>query len=307
MPTPTPSNTLIDFVRESVAGVGEPTFRFAGWPHGVSRVWEVSWTADAEPRRVYLKQHTQPQKFLRELHAYRTLLPAVRQLLPSEMRADAAANIAELLAESAPLGALLLAACPGDVAERVALNATDELEVHRRAGAFSRALHTAPHDNDDPLPLQDALRQRLHSWIEQGRDVLTADDRLWAAEHFDAGSWLGTPARVPCHRDYQPRNWIVAGSGAALQWHCIDFEHTRADWWMFDLVKLWDDAWDRRPELEAAFFAGYGRELTVTEEEQLLRTAVFHGVSTTVWGTQHRDRKYEDHGRRVLARLRQLL
>ncbi|MEM7165039.1 MAG: aminoglycoside phosphotransferase family protein [Planctomycetota bacterium] len=295
--TPHPSPEITAFASELLQHA-DLTFRFCGWPHAVSRVWEVTSTQ----QRCFLKQHSQPRKFVSELNCYQEILPALQRNCP-----ELGSCTPQLIGASAPLATLVIAACDGDVVATQTLADGDELECHRRAGAFCQAFHSLPHDDADPLPLADALMQRLNSWLEQGRDVIAPADRLWAAEQFDAASWAHSTARVFCHRDYQPRNWLVAGSGDALQWHCIDFEHTLPDCWLFDCIKLWDRSWRDKPDLRDAFFDGYGRALTAQEDEALLRLGILHAVSTLTWGHLHRDVEFERHGRSVFERLYRIL
>lgn len=76
-----------------------------------------------------------------------------------------------------------------------------------------------------------------------------------------------------------PRNWMVDDAGAI---RLIDFGHTREDFWILDVDKLWSDQW---AVLEASSALG--------------------AVSTIVWSREHGDRGDEAFGRRHLARLRQ--
>jgi Ser/Thr protein kinase RdoA (MazF antagonist) len=77
---------------------------------------------------------------------------------------------------------------------------------------------------------------------------------------------LGTvPLRVPCHRDYTPRNRLVSTDGV----HMIDFELSRADVWVNDLTRLESGPWRARPDLRAAFLSGYGREPGPADEAAL--------------------------------------
>ena len=66
------------------------------------------------------------------------------------------------------------------------------------------------------------------------------------------------PLGVPCHRDWQPRNWLVDDAGEP--W-AIDFEHARVGPWFEDVGRLWWREWQGRPDLAEAFFDGYGRRL----------------------------------------------
>ncbi|MFJ8804429.1 hypothetical protein [Streptomyces sp. NPDC102487] len=75
----------------------------------------------------------------------------------------------------------------------------------------------------------------------------------------------------------------------------IDLERSEPGPAVRDLVRL-SDAWQGRPDLLAAFLAGYGRPLTPAEQARL----VIDSVSAIAYG----DPELVERGRRTLARLR---
>lgn len=107
-------------------------------------------------------------------------------------------------------------------------------EVHEAAGRWLRALHDRPWTDDDPLPLHDALRRR-------GRAV-------------DCDLEVPPARRVRCHRDFRPANWLWHDGSLTV----VDFEHSRGDHPLQDLVKLAIEVWPDRPDLRDAFRIGYG-------------------------------------------------
>ena len=257
---------------------------FYGWPHAESSVWRVTGAEGA-----FLKVFRQPHKFVQEQRAYREW---VLQLGSSP----------RLLAENAALRALLVSGCPGDLLERTHLSTKQYLEVYRQAGAWLRALHTLPFTDDDPLPLPEAYAQRGAVWLERAVGLLEPTLISWVGEQVECAvtslAQLGA-VRVPCHRDYSPRNWLVDLSGGNVQLSVIDFEHSRPDFWLADVKRLYAGGWDSR--WEGAFWQGYGRALSDLEREVLGQRLALSALSTVVWAKEHHDADFEKQGREQLA------
>lgn len=72
---------------------------------------------------------------------------------------------------------------------------------------------------------------------------------------------------------------------------------------VFDIVRLACGPWVGRPDLRAAFFEGYGRELTDKVERSLRCLAALDAVSAISWGVPHHDPEIVARGRATLARL----
>ena len=263
--------------------------RFCGWEHAESLVWEFQTTAGAT---LYLKQHRQIRKFRQEHHAYTAWVPALPSVTPILVGAHLAAP-----------HALLITAVPGTLAENTLLSPAHELELHRQAGRFLRALHDLPHEDIDPVSLVDAFAQRMAAWLPRVRGLVEEGDIDWVISRMqEILPLLGSYSRVPCHRDYTPRNWLV--HQAELQLYVIDFEHARPDLALLDMERLWAGTWPGRPDLKAAFFDGYGRNLTSDEEALLERCAALGALTTIGWAHEHGDVPFEQYGRDLLARLR---
>lgn len=267
--------------------------RFCGWPHAESAVWHLEGRASA-----YLKAFRQPRKFAQERRAYRDWLPR----LTSE---PGLAVTPALLAESGALRALLLSALPGSLAVHALLTPRQGLEVYRRAGAFLRALHALPFGDDDPLPLGEAYRQRAKAWLARAEGLVADPLVAWVGGRAgEAAGLLDTlgAARVPCHRDFTARNWLVATGAGAVRLAVIDFEHARPDFWLFDTEKLCAEV--TATPLEAAFWQGYGRAPTDAERRVLEAHGALAALSTVVWAREHGDAAFEAQGRAQLGRLR---
>ena len=261
--------------------------RFCGWDHAESNVWEVY----ANEKRYYLKQHKQPRKFQQEVYAYQMWTPYLRPFVP------------ELVAVSKDPNALLLSSVPGVLAQEVELNEAREREVYRQAGTLLRRLHDLPFGDTDALPLADALLKRSEAWLKRSRGLFDARTVDWVAGQLESAvetvrqrGWT----RVPCHRDYTARNWLLNDDKLFV----IDFEHARPDLWFLDIERSWSGVWQRRPDLETAFFSGYGRSLSNEERKALKKLSAHTALTTIVWANEHNDREFEQQGREVLERLR---
>jgi hypothetical protein len=269
------------------AALGPAVYRFRGWPHGVSQVWEVDAPDGA---RHFLKRHTQAHKHARERRFYEEWAPRLPDVTPR-------------LVAAFP-DALLLTALPGVPMVDAALSPAEERDVYVQAGRFLRAVNDLPYRDEEPRSVGEELRARMDGWLVDAHECVAAGDLAWALERFRPEEVLHGVARVPTYGDFQPRNWMIDRSSGAPRLGVFDFEHTRGDLWLLGVVKLWDDAWISRPDLEAAFWEGYGRRLAPEEHAQLHQACLLHAIGTIVWSRRHGDADYERHGCRVLARLR---
>lgn len=265
------------------------TLRSAGNPDGEARVWRVETAAAHSEVLAYLKLHHVADKWRRE----RTILARLAE--------SPAAAVPELLAAQEDGGALLLRACPGQLASSCTLTPEQQSSLHEQAGRLRRRLDTVPVDDDDALPVPAALQRRMHAWIERARARLP--ERLLGRVHaaFDPSAFEGS-ARRWSHRDLAPHNWIVARRPSGPQLAVIDFGQARPDVWLVDALKLWDGPWVHEPALAAAFWAGYGRQPSPSERHQLHQLALLHGLATATWGDRHDHAALGSHGRAVLTR-----
>jgi Ser/Thr protein kinase RdoA (MazF antagonist) len=143
--------------------------------------------------------------------------------------------------------------------------------------------------------------QRLESraWASRAQGILSAAAIKEILSRVDeAAPRLKGLKRVPCHRDYTPRNWLFDGSGVCV----IDFEHSRPDWWLVDIEKLWSLHGYEAPYLMKAFLEGYGRPLTDDDWQLLKVQALLSAMTTIVWAKDHHDEAFEAIGWRILSR-----
>ncbi|MCB9745612.1 MAG: phosphotransferase [Alphaproteobacteria bacterium] len=192
-----------------------------------------------------------------------------------------------------PARCVLLEELPGEDVESIGL--TENTELHRAAGRWLARLHALPLDEDDPMPLAEALQARLDSLR---RSLPAADLPLAALQEALESLDLSGARRVRCHRDFQPRNWRWHGEALGV----LDFEHARPDHPMVDLAKLEAAHWPGRPALREAFLEGYGRPLRAEERAALRVLVGLEGLFALSWGRRHGDAAFMQLGEGVLAR-----
>lgn len=260
--------------------------RDVSWDHAESHVLALAASATGTAL-AYAKVHRQPRKYRQEVAALRRWAPAT----------GAAPTL--LAAREAPPRALLMSACPGAGVDDLHALDPRQSRVHRAAGSWLRRLHDLAVVDDDPVDLAQAMHLRLQGWARRRPGLVDASTLDAVARLIDAADW-SCQRRRPCHGDFGPRNWL---------WHdetglsVIDFEHAKADVWAIDLHKLVDGAWWGRPDLEDAFWEGYGRVPGADEQALIAAVRALYAVGTVVWGRSHDDAPFEAWGRTVLARL----
>lgn len=243
-----------------------------------------------------LKVYRAIRPFRQEVRAYREWLPSlveVPKLLAVRERAPYALLLERL--QGAPLAALgrdsAAAVHPHAAADSaVASGSEAEAEAHRRAGRWLRRLHSVPFEDRDPLSLRDAYAARWRRLMApEARCAAVAADRLeWAwAQLREALPRIGSASRVPCHHDFEPRNWLVDHAGRWVG--VVDFEHARPDHPLSDVARLAAYLWPRRPDLERAFWHGYRREPNPDVQAVIDAFAVSEAVQRLCWALEHRD------------------
>jgi len=199
------------------------------------------------------------------------------------------ARVPRLLADAPELATLILERLPG------VASSEDSPLVHHAAGRFLAALHRLAIVDDDPLPLADALARRTRTWLR--RAELEPELVRTVEQHGPRPELFTDARRVPCHRDFAPRNWLWDGEALAI----VDFEHARLDLALVDLAKLCVESWQRRPDCAVEFFRGYGRRLTGIEHQRLRAVVVLHAVASLAWGRERGDSDHVLEGRNALA------
>ncbi|MFJ3306891.1 phosphotransferase [Streptomyces sp. NPDC086549] len=275
----------------SVAQDASSKAHAASQPRENSRVWALG---RPDGIRFYVKVTPKPVMYERETFALRHAVPALGAGHGPQLRASSAAHLA-----------LLLTAVPGAPLERQTLTPAEELRAHRRGGALLALLHAAgelsgPHRVQAERALQTAA---------EGADkrLRQAADRLAPAEHKlvrDLAAQLRDLPPLPLafiHGDAWHRNLLWSQHLGQAAW--IDFERSRFAPAVQDFVLMSCGIWADRPDLRAAWFQGYGRDLLPEEQHALKGLAALDAVNCLVWGPAHDDPAVTVRGRRTLDRL----
>ena len=235
------------------------------------------------------------RKLAQEHHAYRRW---TLQLAP---------HVPRLVTVEDDPPALVMTELPGRPPADLPLALIQERDVHARAGALLARLHGVREPDEDGLCIEDALRRRAESLLRRAARTEAEALAEWAAERIARALEVASGQRlerVPCHRDFEPRNWLVQ-LGPPLTVSLVDFEHARMDLALADLTRLRCLVWANRPDLEEAFFRGYGVRLGRIERVLLEALSWLDAVGTTVWGIRQGDLTFTERGRcmvRALAR-----
>ena len=223
-------------------------------PRAQTQVWRLSY---ANGQRIIAKHFGHHLQWQRSLKAYQQWLPLL----------DCPGWRAPQL-KGWDVSTVFLSELPGQPREAAAL-----AEPHwHAAGQVLHAIHTLPFKDSDPLPLRAALGQRAEAALRQGEAWLPAPLRGRLCRRLAALDQLGDATRVICHRDFGPRNWLVAMPEERAPLGLIDFEEMHPDHPLVDLSRVFAAA--PNPRMMRAFAAGYGSQPEVADLElmQLLDT-----------------------------------
>lgn len=249
------------------------------WGHGETSVLELR---DRHGRSWYAKQHRDPQRYANELTAYVRWVPALGGRAPT------------LLAHHDELGVLILSAVRGTPG----LPRSLDPQLHQQAGVLLRRLH----DGEALAPWRDFAADRLRElerWASRSDGLVSSRHLDFARAQVRDLVSVGAPARVPCHLDYSPRNWLIDED----RLHVIDFEWASGEVWVNDLARLYFGPWQGRPDLQEAFLDGYGRAIGDEDRAVLLACGALSAVRFIVWAHAHGDVAFEQAARANLAGL----
>ena len=171
-------------------------------------------------------------------------------------------------------------------------------QVFRAAGAWLAALHALPVSAADHMPLSTALKRRWKGLLRRSRRHAHSTQLTAIQDMVGDPGLLSGDGRSFCHRDFTPDNWLWQGASEEI-W-VIDFEHSRPDTPMSDLVKLEADVFVHHPQLREPFYAGYGPP---PPERALLAWRAWHGLATWTWGMRQSNPQFQRLGADVLSAL----
>lgn len=163
--------------------------------------------------------------------------------------------------------------------------------TYAQAGALLRQVH-----EQDAMPDAEyearATAKQLH-WLDQPHPI---DPSVAArVRALLEAAPAPTVTLVPTHGDWHPRNWLVDdGIVRAIDFGRFAFRSASTD-----LTRMAAQQWRERPDLEAAFFDGYGPD---PRDPDLWRLdALREAVGTVCWAFKVGDEQFERHGHRMLA------
>lgn len=278
---------------------------------GESIIWELT---SGEGERLFLKQPL-AHAFDRELLAYCDWLPNFVNVTPKLVgyrcnpwrrvlfwvkKLGLPKGLARWVSpKSKDSNVLLLSAAPGQRADQIALSAPQQRALHFQAGRFLRTLHSLPREGNVTPCLDAMLRHRAKRWAQRAESFVAAEAIAWVRQKVSATHFQALDC-VPCHWDYQPRNWFVDLSDDRVAFSVIDFGDARYGVWLADLRKLYGGPWANRPDLERAFLQGYGRALASRERDQLRALAALDKLEAIVWSVEHQHACLEADNRQAL-------
>jgi len=167
-------------------------------------------------------------------------------------------------------------------------------ETYRQAGALLAIFHRQAScvDADLGIAFNTERRQRAVRWLDGEHRIPPGTvNRLRALlEHHPSDPVM----LVPTHGDYHPRNWMTHHGRLTV----IDFG--RAEWRPADtdLARLAAQQFRDRPDLERAFFDGYGSD---PRGPDWAYVALTEAIATAAWSYLVGDERFESQGHRMIA------
>jgi len=180
---------------------------------------------------------------------------------------------------------------PGELAYRTPAGV--DPEVHRRAGRLLRDFHAQDARASDGVDA--AATARALRWLDTSH-AIAPDVEARLREALAALPPIEADL-VPTHGDWQPRNWLVAGSDVRV----IDFGRFAFRPAATDFVRLWAQEWRAAPACEEAFFDGYGRD--PRHPDHWISMRLREAIGTAAWAHQVGDAAFEAQGQRMIAEL----
>lgn len=197
-------------------------------------------------------------------------------------------HAARLRDASAESRVILLDHLPGDLI--LGTHAEWQTETYTQAGVLLRRLHGQESRTDADYEARATAKQLY--WLDQPHRI----DPLVAsrARRVLASAPAPVVTLVPTHGDWHPRNWLIDGGVVRV----IDFGRFAFRPASTDFARLAAQQWRERPELETAFFEGYGRDPREPELSRL--DALREAVGTACWAYKVHDEAFERQGHRML-------
>lgn len=196
-----------------------------------------------------------------------------------------------LLYADEQLNLLITGYLPGELLEGTP--AQSSTDTYRQAGFLLAAFHQQLQAYDPAW--HDDMRERVERHLAAPHRI---DPVVATAVRTELSTWpVGGAQVVPTHGDWQPRNWLIDNGVVRV----IDFGRADLRPADTDLARLARQDFQRAPELEVAFFEGYGSD--PREPQQWRRTLIAEAVGTASWAYGVKDYDFEAVGHRLLSLL----
>jgi hypothetical protein len=272
----------------ALAGLGlEQQAAVGRWFPGATLVADHSWGLRARAvlqlrhggRDVIVKAGARDDHHMaREIWAHQTVVAPLtgRGLAPRMLHAEPSLRL--LATEFVP--GVLVEATPAE----------HEPDVYRQAGRALRLLHrTASRPGGDYERRADG---KALAWLERAHRI---DGQVVDRLRAELAAPMPSRPLVATHGDWQPRNWVIDRGRVAV----IDFG--RADWRpaATDLARLDSQQFRARPDLQRAFFEGYGDDPRQGRSWQ--RDRLREAVGAAVWAHLVGEEAFEQQGHRMIA------
>ncbi|GAB2992506.1 hypothetical protein GCM10023080_067990 [Streptomyces pseudoechinosporeus] len=277
---------------QSIVGPVHPV-RDVSHDRGNSRVWQLTCAVGV----VFAKLAPSPKAFTRDTRALREVAPGME------------AGTTPLLLASNPLQqALLLSPVPGHMVKSLSLTPAAQRMLHRQAGIWLRRFHggageLSAQDRADAAAEVARAAAGAEKHLDRAGALIGPQERRTVRWHAAALGRLGPLPAGYIHGDFQERNWLLDGALPACGFGAVDLERARPHTVVADLVPLACGSWIGRPDLQEAFWDGYGRVLSDEEQWALRCLCALDAASAISWGVPNGDLQIVERGRATLARL----
>lgn len=253
------------------------------WPNGESVVLGYD---DPEAGPLIVKHHLNASAYAGEVRALRDWAPRL-----------GAGRAPTLVAADDETGIVITDRLPGSAGTAATPDA------FQQAGRLTALLHGVEPAGMQPDQAGLMLR-KVDLWLRRAPGLFAPADVDLIRSCAEAAGELPDPAAGSIHDDNQPRNWILSPDGRLAM---IDFARAKLDVYLHDVERMVFAEWIDRPELAEAFFDGYGRRLSDDETALLTYRGALQAMGTVIWAREHGDPGYEQHGWRLLDRVRRTL
>lgn len=260
----------------------------------------VTWRITARDGQLfYLKRHEESRLYVTERIIYTKWMPK----LPKSHDWQTP----EVVGDSAELGAFLLTAVPGEILEEADASIDEKRKMYCVAGQLAAEIHRLDVDAHEVGPARTYGRETWGGYFESAIPYLDSETLGWIERVLSGNDLFLGLSLVPTHCDYSPRNWLIDRSGGKVTLGLIDWERARAGYWLEDAQRLVFDYWLKDPELRTAFFEGYGRQPTPTEDRQMDLICLANALGTVPWAIEREDYAFAEFGRTVLRLVKERL